>query len=245
MYVRVKIQEKSYYSQVFAYYHFDYMPYYLVFDPISDKFDIVAYFSQSCDGHRQIGFMDERENDFVQIPEMNLSCGVVTKVRGYSWILENPSLILDIEKGNPAPDKYVKMAKEINATLNPSAWNTVSTPCDAENFLNHVGGFHDWYLVGIEGKSDPYHCSVNAKVRLHFTSQSAFDVIVEFEEGIFINYGLASANRIYLSTILFNDGHIYWIDGEEEISPEEIENYNYIQGNQLRWKFVVKENENW
>ena len=66
MYVRVKIQEKSYYSQVFAYYHYDYMPYYLVFDPISDKFDIVAYFSQSCDGHRQIGFMDERENDFVQ-----------------------------------------------------------------------------------------------------------------------------------------------------------------------------------
>ena len=43
MYVRVKIQEKSYYSQVFAYYHFDYEAY-------SEKQYHKSYFEYEKDG---------------------------------------------------------------------------------------------------------------------------------------------------------------------------------------------------
>lgn len=46
MYVRVEYKGRTYYSYVFAYFDFDYMPQYVVYNQIDNKFDIVAYFSK-------------------------------------------------------------------------------------------------------------------------------------------------------------------------------------------------------
>ena len=245
MYVRIKYQNKIYYSYVFAHFECDYMPQYVVYDPVDDKFDIVAYFSKKCDGHRQVGFMNENENDFVYKKELKLNMGLVNKCAGYSWLIENVDLIKDIEEGKPISEEYVRIAKEMNSTIDPDAWNEVVTEEDAEDMMNHVGGFHDWYLVGMECKSDPYDCFVDSKLQLRFTSQAAFDVLLEFEGGIYVKYGFYSSNEIYLSSIVFNKEHKYWVDGEEELNFEDIEQYQYIQGNKLRWKFILKEKENW
>ena len=51
MYARIEYKGKAYYSYVFAYFKHDYMPHYVVYDQVEEKFDIVAYFSKSCDGN--------------------------------------------------------------------------------------------------------------------------------------------------------------------------------------------------
>lgn len=244
MYVRVEYQGKSYYSYVFAYFSYDYMPQYVVYDPIDEKFDIVAYFSKKCDGHRQIGCMNEIEKDFVRKLELELNRGVVNNCAGYSWLIENVDLIKAIEEGKEISEEYVNLAKEMNATIDPDKWNEIINEDDAENMMNHVGGFHDWYLVSINAISNPYGYEDDCKVQLKFNSQAAFDVLLEFDSA-YIKYSFCPFNRIYLSSVIIANGNIYWVDGEEELEISDIEHYNYIQGNKLKWKFVLKEENDW
>lgn len=244
MYVRIEYKGKAYYSYVFAHFEFDYMPHYIVYDPIDDKFDIVPYFSEKCYGNRQVGFMNESEKDFIHKDELELNMGLVKKVAGYCWLIDNTDLIKNIEAGKLIDEEYVIIAKKMNSTINPDAWNEVLTKEDAEDMMYHVGGFHDWYLVNLEAKSDPYDCSNSSKIQLRFTSQAAFDTLLEFEGG-YIKYNFCPANRIYLSSIVFNDDFIYWVDGEEDLEFKDIKDYNYILGNKLRWKFILKEDHDW
>lgn len=245
MYVRVLYQNKEYYSYVFGYFQLDYMDHYIVYDPIDNKFDIVAYFSKSSNGHRQIGFMNENEDDFIKLNELKLNLGTVYKCSGYPWLINNPSLINDINDGKTIDLEYVKLAKDMNSTINPDSWNEIITKEDADDMMYHVGGFHDWYLVAIEGNNDPYDCEIDSKLTLRFTSQAAFDVLLEFEQGIYIKYSFESNNRIYLSSIVLDDNHKYWVDGDEDLSISDLDNYEYIQGNKMRWKFILNPNKEW
>lgn len=244
MYARVQYKNKTYYSYVFAHFKYDYMPHYIVFDPIDEKFDIIAYFSKSCDGHRQIGFMNEDESEFVRVNGIKINKGQIDKCDGYDWLVKNVDLIKAIEEGKSIDQKYVEFAKKLNATINPDAWNEVETEEDAENMMNHVGGFHDWYLISITAISDPYTCELESKVQLKFSSQAAFDTLVEFD-GAFIKYNFCPANRIYLSSVVIDGDIKYWVDGEEELSIEDVKNYDHIAGTGLRWKFVLKEEDDW
>lgn len=245
MIVRVQHQGKAYYSYVFAHFEIDYMPQYIVYDMEEKMFKVVEYFTKSCNGNRQIGFINESEKDYIFQKELNLNIGIVRKCAGYSWLIENVSLINNIIEKKPINEKYKAIATELNLTIDPDAWNEVITQEDAEDMMNHVGCFHDWYLLKMEAVSNPYSCEEEAKLQLRFTSQGAFDALVEFEQGITINYSFCNANRIYLSSIVFNDGHIYWLNGDEELTEEDINSFDYIQANKLRWKFVLKENHNW
>ena len=244
MYVRVKKEEKEYYSYVFAHFQLDYMPQHVVFDPVENKFDLVASFSQSSGGHRQIGFMNENEKDFVFKKELDLNVGVVKKCAGYAWLVEDINLLNDICDGKPVDQKYKNLAVEMNQTIDPDAWNEVVTKQDADDMMEHVGGFHDWYLTSISANSDPYEGELISTVQLKFRSQAAFDVLVEFE-GAYIQYNFCPANRIYLSSIVLDGDLVYWVDGEEDLSVDDVKNYDHVVGNKLRWKFVLKEKCDW
>lgn len=245
MYVRIEYQNKEYYSYVFAQFDCDYMPQYVVYDPIDEKFDIVALFSKKSYGNRQVGFMNESEKDFVRVNDIELDRGLVRKCAGYPWLIQNIELLKDIENGKPLDEKYVKIAKELNATIDPDAWNEVTNEEEAEDMMNHVGGFHDWYLIGMEAKSDPYDCNTDSIVTLRFNSQCAFDVLLQFYGAVYIKYNFYSANRIYLSSVILDNDKAYWVDGDEDLSINDIGNYDYILGNKMRWKFVMKEEHDW
>ena len=111
--------------------------------------------------------------------------------------------------------------------------------------LNHVGGFHDWYLIRITSISDYIDPNVDVKVQLKFTSQAAFDCLLEFEGSTYIKYCLGSCNRIYLSSIVMDDKYKYCVDGEEELDINDIAHYSYFRGKKMRWKFVLKEENDW
>lgn len=245
MYARVEYKNKEYYSYVFACFDYEYMPQYIVYDPIDKKFDIVALFSKKSYGNRQIGLMNESEKGFIKKQKIEINMGTVYKCVGYDWIINNVELIKDIELGNQIDNKYVKIAEEMNATIDPDGWNEVNTLEDAEEFMYHVGGFHDTYLVGMEAIADDIDFQVKAKLRLRFNSQGPFNILMEFEDGIHVNYSFYSANRIYLSSIVFDGEKKYWVDGDEDISVNDIKKYHYVQGINLRWKFIVKDNDKW
>lgn len=245
MYVRIEYQGKKYYSYVFAHFECDYMPQYVVYDPFDDKFDIVSHFSKKWDGVRQIGWMNENENDFIKVSSLELIRGTVYKCAGYGWLINNVDLIKEIELGNKLDEKYQTLAREMNATINPDAWNEVNTADDAADFMYHVGAFHDTYLIGMEAEADYIDFKTPAKLRLKFHSPGAFNILVEFEDGIFIKYSFYSANRIYLSSIVIDGKNKYWVDGDEDLRPMDIENFQYIQANHIRWKFILKDDGEW
>jgi hypothetical protein len=220
------------------------MPHYVVYNPIDEKFDIVAYFSKKCDGHRQIGLMDEHEDGFIRKNKIIINMGEINECVGYPWIIEDASVLKDIEQENQIDEKFVTLAKEMNASINPSKWNEVTNEYEAENLMNHTGGFHDWYLISITAISNPYTCEQEATLQLKFNSQAAFDTILEFEGSIDINFSFEMYNRIYSSSVIFKDGRVYWVDNDE-FDLECIRKYNYISAKKLRWKFILKEENDW
>ena len=240
MYVRIKLEDKVYYSYVFLEFNYDYMPHVVVYDPYLDNFAIVSNLSMKSYGVRQVGYMNENEKDFIYKQTLTINKGEIHKCKGYPWLINNVDLINEIVKGNKIDEEYVKLAKEMNATIDPDAWNNVETEEDASEFMYQVGAFHDTYLIGMEAEASYLYCDEPAKFRLKFHSPGAFDILVEFIDAINVNYHLTSCNRIYLSSIVFKDDLIYWVDGDEDLGPNDINGYNYIYGKKLRWKYIIK-----
>ena len=245
MIARIQYKGKVYYSYVFAQFQYDYMNKSVVFDSANNHFEIVDYFSQKCYGHRQVGLIDERTPDFVEKHKLTINCGCINNCSGYSWLMENVDLLRDIEMGIAIDEQYNKLAKEMNSTIDPDKWNEVLTKDDAQNMMNHVGDFHDWYLTTITWKSNPVDPEIDNTITLRFESQAAFDTLVQFEGGTILNYCLSPCNRIYLSSIVFDENCIYWVDGDEGLKLRDIEGHEYVKGNKLRWKFVVKDEDDW
>ena len=81
-------------------------------------------------------------------------------------------------------------------------------------------------------------------MKLKFNSQAAFDTILEFKGCIDINFSFETYNRIYSSSVVFKDGMIYWMDNDE-VDLERMREYSYIGAKNLRWKFVLKEENDW
>jgi len=218
------------------------MPQYVVYDTVDQKFDVVAYLSKKCDGHRQVGFLNEKEDDFVKKHELNLDMGRVTNCAGYPWLINDVNLLNDMANGKSVDTKYAKLAQEMNATIDPDAWNEVETKEDAENMMYHVGGFHDWYFIGLQAIANQYDCEIPATVQLKFSSQAAFDTLVEFEHP-YIKYAFAPINRVYLSSVVIDGDLKYWVEGDENIKPQDVKKFGFVCGKKMRWKFVVKEEE--
>ena len=244
MYARIEYKGKVYYSYVFAYFKYDYMPRYVVYDPIDKRFDIVAYFSAKCDGRRQIGLMNEHEYGFVRNPKLTINMGEINDCVGYPWLIEDAEVLKSIESSGLADEKYIKLAEEMNAGIDPDKWNEITNEDEAEDMMNHTGGFHDWYLISITAKSNPYSCEEAATVQLKFNSQAAFDTILEFEDCICIDFAFGMYNRIYSSSVIFKDDMVYWVDSDE-VDFNCIKKYSSIRAKKLRWKFVVKEENDW
>ena len=241
MYVRVKYQNKKYYSYVFAHFEYDYMPYCVVFNNEENKFEIVSNLSKKSGGVRQIGYMNESEEGFIKKREMNINLGVIRKCFGYPWLINNEELLRSIEEGLNIDEEYLKLAKEMNESIDKDAWNNVENEIDAEFFMEHVGAFHDSYLVGIEGFFNDLDLETPGSLKLRFTTGGEFDVLVEFIGSVKVKYLFTTCNRIYLSSVIFFNNSVYWVDGNDELTSVDIEDYDYISSEKLRWKFIEKD----
>ena len=143
-------------------------------------------------------------------------------------------------------DTISVLNKNNTVILENNITNEVTNDEEAMDMMEHTGGFHDQYWVEMRAISDDVDCFTPAKLQIRFTSQGPFDVLVEFEDGLYINIGFYSANRIFTSTVVVGEKFIYWVnDAEDGLSEKEVKNYRFIQCKKLRWKFILKEENDW
>lgn len=242
MYVRVEYNNKKYYSYVFGRFELNYMNYYIVYDSIENRFETIALFSKKVDGHRQIGIMNELKDEFIYKDELILDNDSLKKCFGYPWLINNQNLLKDIINGKTINEKYLSFAKSKNITLDPDIWNEISSEKTVNDLMNQVGDFHDWYLINANLISNPYDYDQVSKLQLKFSSEAAFNLLLEFEKP-YIKYNFSGSNRINLSSIVI-DKYIYWIKGDTN-NLKELDKYDYFRGNKLKWKFVLKEENDW
>lgn len=246
MIARIQYQGKAYYSFVFAHFQVDYMNYYVVYDTVHNKFDMVALFSKKYDGHRQVGLINENESGFIGQCDLVLKMGIAERLVGYPWILKDPEYLRNVELGKDLPEEFVEKAKKMNASIDKDKWNEVTNEEEVENMINHTGAFHDQYLVEMKAISDDADCFAPAKLQIRFTSQGPFDVLVEFEDGLYIELGFYSSHIIFTSTVVIGEKYIYWVyDAEDGLLEEEVKKYQHIQCKKLRWKFILKKEDDW
>lgn len=246
MIAKVQYKGKIYYSYVFAHFMNCYRNYYVVYDSIGNNFEIISLFEDDNYGHRQIGLIDENEEYFIDQNDIELTFGKANALRGYPWLINEVEHLKNIDLKAKIPSSITNKAKEMNSTINPDKWNEVLNYKDVKNMTKHTGNFHDNYLVELKANANYIDFTIPAKLQIRFTSQGPFDILVEFEDGIYIKSGFFSCNRIYTSTIVIGKEYIYWVyDAEEGLLEDEIDKYQYIQAKKLRWKFINKNENDW
>lgn len=243
MIVKVKLSDREYFSNVFFVCTYNYKEKFIVFDDVENKFKFIDTFesNESNECYRRLVYTyDYNEYNFVKKSEYELSSFVVEKCKGYEWIYDN---LKNIEKGQQIDEKYINFAKEINSKIDIYRWHEINNEEDIEELLDISGGFHDSYIrdfKGIFGR--PFEPEFITKFQLAFEIYGChYDIMLEFEGGVDIKYGLSSnLNFIYSSTIMFCDGLIYWVDGGDDLSPIDIKDNPYISSKILRWKIIDK-----
>ena len=98
MIARIQYQGKTYYSFVFAHFEVFYRNQYVVYDPIDNKFDIVAILGDNGYGQRQVGLINERESGFIgqcDFPIKNLCLFASEKSFGKEVIYKDKKYIID------------------------------------------------------------------------------------------------------------------------------------------------------
>ena len=243
MIVKVELDNKEYFSYVFFECLHNYRDKYIVYNPYKEKLEFVCITGNDTLDQRLIFTYDYTQEKMIKKNEMKILNYTFTKCIGYSWLINNPSLIEDIINGNNIDEEYNNKAKTLNETIDIYKWHEVKTQKDIDELLYISSAFHDSYIKDIKGLfGKPIEPEVPMKFQIAFDLYgNHFDIMMEFEEEVYLNYAFSSyLNSIYLSSIIMHDGYIYWIEGDEELLPIDIPNHYYIKAKQLRWKIIPK-----
>ena len=243
MIVRVKIDEKAYFSHVFLKGVTNYRERYVVFNDELEKFELVCITKELNLDNRCIYTFDYTYENFIEKDSIELTNTTLTKCIGYPWLINNVELIKAIEMGQDVPKEYIDFAKEIHKNMNPYRWHNVKNQDDLNELIEISGCFHDCYMKSFKGSfSNPTILNKQMKLQLDFDMyQNAYDLMIEFYDDVKITANLVWYNdRIFASSFLIHEGRIYWIEGGEDLRPIDIKDFSYISANKLRWKLTRK-----
>lgn len=244
MITKVAFEHNPYVSHVFFTSTHEYRPYAVVFCAEKDKFEFVGISDTDNHSKRMMYNYDESTEGMVGADSLTLSSFTVTKCMGYDWLINDPRLLKDIEQGKPVPEKYLAIAREMNASIDLYAWHEVQTEADAEALMDACGACHDSYIrdfKGIFGR--PFEPEEVTKLRVAFELGCLFyDMELEFEEDVSVRYDFCTnLNFIYLSSLFFHDGKIFWLEGSDEYGPADIPHTSHISAKRLRWRILDKQ----
>ena len=215
----------------------------ITFNSKKDRFEFVEAYTSKYSMERQIFLFDCKEDGLIKSKDIQLNFYKVTNCVGFEWLIENENLIKDIENGKQVDEKYLKIARLLNSSIDVYAWHEIENDNDIEELMDICGCFHDSYIRDFQGFfGRPYEPEFQTRIQLAFELYgNHFDITLEFYEGVSIHYNFCSnLNGIYLSTIMFHDGCIYWVDGGDDLRPIDIKDNPYIMSKKLRWKITDK-----
>ena len=243
MIAKIKIDGREYFSYIFFLCICEYRTKAIVFNLKEDRFEFLDGNKNKYMQERIIYPFDYKEDGFIKKDKIKLTACEVTDCVGYEFLINDENLIRDIEQGAPIREEYLEIARKLNMTIDVYAWHDVTNKEQADELMDIVGAFHDSYLRdfrGIFGR--PYEPEFETKIQLSFELYgNHFDVMMEFYGGVDINYSFCEhLNSIYLSSIVFHDGLIYWVDGGDDLLPIDIKDNPYISSKYLRRRIIDK-----
>lgn len=246
MIAKIVLDDREYFSYVYFLCIHDYRTKAIVFDSKENKFEFIDAFKNKYTSERVIYLFDFSEEGLEKKKKIKLTSYEVNDCIGYTWLINNIDLIEDIEQGKEVSEEYLKIARELNNTIDVYRWHDINNEMDAEELLDIAGAFHDSYIRDVKGIfGRPYEPEVETKFQVAFELYgNHFDILLEFIGGADIKYALSPyLNYIYLSSIIFHNDLIYWVDGGDDLRVIDIPDNPYICAKKLRWKIIDKKED--
>ena len=164
MIVKVKFEEKPYFSHVFLVGVSNYRERFVVFNDKTEKFELIYSTKDKDCSTRYVYTFDYTYEGFVEKELIELEDSIIERCKGYPWLINDIELVKAIEKGEPVPRKYIEFAKDIHQNMNPYGWHKVKDQKDLSDLEYISGCFHDCYLKGFKGTfNNPCHLNDNTK----------------------------------------------------------------------------------
>ena len=243
MIVRVKFDEKAYFSHVFMQGTTKYRDRYVIFNDEKEKFELVCSTKDFDLDRRCIFTFDYTFENFIKKDLIELDTTTMTKCIGYPWLINNVDLIKAIDRGEDVPQEYIDLAKEIHKNMDPYRWHHVENQEDLEVLMDITGCFHDCYMKSFKGTfNNPTQLTNQMKLQLDFDMyQNAYDIRLEFSDDVRVDMDLTwFYDRIFATSFLIHEGRIYWLEGGEDLRPIDIKDFKHLSAKKLRWKLTRK-----
>lgn len=242
MIAKVIMNNREFYSHVFAYFNPGFHECVVVYDDEKEKFEMINVYDTKPSLKRKVFIIDTNTETMIEKKFIKLSYKTSYKdCLGYDWILNNVELIKNIKDNKIVEDKFIKLAKELNSNIESDEWTLVKNEKDVKNLMTAAWEFHDSVIANVEYKMKETYDS-SSKVSVLFKECWECEILLEFIGDVYIQFSVDDKNipDILDSNILFNDGYIYWVDDYIEDVKEISEEHIYFRARSLKWKMINK-----
>ena len=247
MIAKIVCQDREYYSYVFASFDPGWKQHVIVFDDENESFEWVNVYHTRPSLKRRVFIIDTDSSDMIEKTEIQVSKMKTHKnCSGYAWMLENPELIKQISAGKEVACKFVELAKAKNAMISVDEWQLVRNRKDADDLMSAAWGFHDSAMSGVHyERENPYDGF--SSVQVLFTGCWECDILLEFKKDITVHFQVDDNDipDVFDSSILFEDGFVYWVDDCVECVADIKDEHMYFRARALSWKMISKPADDW
>ena len=243
MIAKIMLNDKEYWSYIFFICKCDYQTKAIAYNLNEEKFEFLSAFKNKYTSERIIYLFDYKEENLVKKDFIKINDYELNDCLGYEWLINNEEIIKDIINNKEIDSMYHKIAKELNESIDIFKWHEITNKDAADELMDIAGAFHDSYIRDVKAIFPrPHEPETPTTFQMAFEMYgNHFDILLEFEDEITLNYTFSTyLNDVYLSSIVFFEGFIYWVDGGDDLLPIDLKDNPYIKSKKLRWKIIPK-----
>lgn len=232
MIAKIRTENGIYNSIVFAIYNKGWKSEAIVFNQDYTELQSVKFWSRK--------FFSYKRNIYIYNCEKDDAWVSNNKVEGYDWVLDNATNKFNKLVVNEA---ILDRCKEMQSTVKDCDWFDIITKTDVDGLMEVAISFHDSYV------KDRY--TQSGKQYIRFDTTWGCDILFELEgdvkTNLFKDFGHIPVGDDYPlimdSTILFENGLIYWIDDQsvKNISDLDKDNFHYFRAKNVKWKLIIND----
>lgn len=233
----VEKDKREYYSTVFAICDNGWDISVIVFDNEKNKFSFVKMYKHTIKGvTRSVFILDLNEQDFVQgrVIKIN-SFKKIKNIKGYDWLMDNPTLFLNIVNDKAVSEEYCQKAIQLNENIVLTEWTLVKTKQDVENLMSVAWGFHDGIIEKVVFNAE----LDNLEVVFSGCWGSIITLSFQTDPAVKLSFDDQFIQDIMSSNIFFENGFVYWVDDDSVDCVQQIEenkDIQYLRARALSWK---------